>query len=88
MFSAGVPPRCRKTTCDVFLVNRRNASIVRVDDEGMSQLLDDQVGSAMTEYLLVLILVTLSAALTLYDMAPGVVEVFEARVTWLALPIP
>lgn len=42
----------------------------------------------MTEYLLVLILLTLSAALALFAMAPGVVEVFEARVTWLALPIP
>lgn len=54
----------------------------------MSQLLDDQAGTAMTEYLVVLIFLTLGAGLALYAMGPGVVEFFEARVTWLALPIP
>jgi Flp pilus assembly pilin Flp len=54
----------------------------------MVRLLSDQRGTATVEYVLLLVIFTIAMATVLYSMGPGLVDVFQMRVLWLALPFP
>lgn len=54
----------------------------------MRSLQRDSRGTATLEYLIVLVGFTIAVTLALLAIGPSLVEQFELRVTWLALPFP
>lgn len=51
------------------------------------KLLQDPQGTATVEYLVLSIFVTITACAALATLGPPVMRLFQAQVTWLALPI-
>lgn len=54
----------------------------------MRSLHSDNRGTATLEYLIVLVSFTIVVTLALLTIGPSLVEQFQVRVAWLALPFP
>ncbi|HXS16660.1 MAG TPA: hypothetical protein VN764_05710 [Polyangiaceae bacterium] len=54
----------------------------------MPVLARSQRGAVSVEYLVIVTVFMLGIAAALVSLGPGIVAVFQARVAWLALPIP
>ena len=49
---------------------------------------DDELGGVMTEYVIVLVFVSLGCALALIGLGAPLVSLFRLQRTWLLLPFP